>query len=540
MTLRVCRPRGRHLRLIALVFLATAALTHPVAAAASEDCLVCHSDSTLTMELAGRQLSLHVDGVALGRSAHTGLSCADCHEGLNPEEIPHKASISPVGCLACHEGVADKHAFHPKIAGATGTNGPPAFSCKSCHGTHNVMPVAAPESPYHPSQLSATCGKCHTEIAAHFKASAHGVSDIAGAPTCLSCHEQPITPLRAGGQSAELKIAQEKICLACHLDNAEIRARMGPDAGFIAAYEKSVHGRALLSGNGQAATCIDCHGSHEMARGADPGAHVSKSHIPGTCAVCHGEIARQYGGSVHSAALLRGNADAPVCTDCHGEHNILDHTDPNAPVAAGNVSAQVCSPCHSSVKLSQKYGIATDRFKTFSDSYHGLAVKSGSLEAANCASCHGAHEIRASDDPESTVNKANMAVTCGNCHPGANERFAVGQVHVRMTEKEEPLLYWIATGYVILILTTVGGMFVHNALDFTRKSIRKIKLRQGLIEEEEPAGLALSSSIAAHTVTRIGSARCGSRRPSRWSTRRRSSPRTSSITRYAPASLNVP
>ena len=490
MRFRSCRPGGRHLRLMALVFLMAAACAFPAAAATTEECLVCHSDATLTMDRAGRKVPLHVDGAKLAGSAHKDLSCTDCHEGFNAEELPHKKRIAPVGCLSCHDGVADKHAFHPKIAEASGTNGEPPISCKRCHGTHEVKPLAAPDSPFHPSRITQTCGKCHVEVAAHLKASAHGASGVPGAPNCLSCHEKPITPLRAGGASAELKLAQEKICLDCHLDNPEIRARMGPDAGFIAAYGKSVHGAALLAGNGKAATCIDCHGSHEMARGADPGARVSKGHIPQTCAACHAGIAAEYGASVHAAAVLRGNQDAPVCTDCHGEHDILNHLDPNAPVAAGNVSAKVCSPCHSSVKMSQKYGIATDRFKTFSDSYHGLALKSGSLEAANCASCHGAHAIRSSSDPQSTVNKANLAVTCGNCHPGANERFAVGQVHVQMTEEKEPLLYWIATGYLVLIVTTVGGMFAHNALDFTRKSIRKLRIRQGLIEEE-PVGHAL-------------------------------------------------
>jgi cytochrome b subunit of formate dehydrogenase len=183
--------------------------------------------------------------------------------------------------------------------------------------------------------------------------------------------------------------------------------------------------------------------------------------------------------------VRRGNRQAPVCTDCHGEHDILKHTDPASPVAAANVSARVCSPCHSSLKLSEKYGIASDRFKTFNDSYHGLAIRGGELQVANCASCHGAHAIKSSSDPTSTVNKANLAATCGKCHPGANNRFAIGEVHLITAEPEHPALYWVATAYVGLIILTITGMVLHNLLDFLKRSRRRLRIRRGLEPAEE-------------------------------------------------------
>src|SRR4029453_15464680 len=105
----------------------------------------------------------------------------------------------------------------------------------------------------------------------------------------------------------------------------------------------------------------------------------------------------------------------------------------------------VCSPCHSSVKLSEKYGIPSDRARTFADSFHGLAIRGGGrVGVASCAHCHGAAAIKASADPPPSVNKANLAVTCGRCHPGANWRFTVGAVHVTSEQAKEPILYWIA------------------------------------------------------------------------------------------------
>jgi cytochrome b subunit of formate dehydrogenase len=468
--------------LVALVLIAGgAAAAAPLSAAGNDDCMACHSDATLTMERRGRTIPLHVDAAALAGSPHKDAACADCHAGFKADELPHKAKITPVNCMDCHGDAPAAHVFHSAMARATGTDGEPGTSCKGCHGTHDVRLVRGPGSKFQPQKLPETCGTCHEEIARTFSGSEHGralASAEAGAPDCLACHREPLTPARGAATEAELKQTQEKACVACHVDNPDVRARMGPDARFIASYESSVHGRALLSGNAAAPTCIDCHGSHEMKRGSDPSARVSRLRTPETCSACHDAIARDYTDSVHGAALARGNTEAPVCTDCHGEHTILRHTDPKAPVAAANVSQQVCSPCHSSVRLSEKYGISSDRFQTFADSYHGLAVRGGAVETANCASCHGSHGIRPSTDPASTIHKDNLAHTCGNCHPGANQRFATGAVHVVMTAGGEPVLYWIAAIYIVLIVATIGGMFAHNLLDFLRKSQRILHERR--------------------------------------------------------------
>jgi cytochrome b subunit of formate dehydrogenase len=153
-------------------------------------------------------------------------------------------------------------------------------------------------------------------------------------------------------------------------------------------------------------------------------------------------------------------------------------------VSARNVSAKACSPCHGSVKLTQKYGLASDRFQSFSDSYHGLAGTAGSVEVANCASCHGVHDIRPSSDSTSRINKNNLVRTCGTCHPGANENFTKGSVHIIATAAKEEILYIVATSYIILIVVLVGGMFLHNLLDFFKKSKHQLMLRRGHIKRK--------------------------------------------------------
>jgi formate dehydrogenase gamma subunit len=464
------------------------------------DCLTCHSDQTLTMDRGGKSIPIGVDEKVLDSSPHKKLACIACHTGFNPESMPHKESIQPVNCLTCHKDVAFKHTFHPQLAQAITSRQEPDVSCKDCHGTHNVVSPKVPGSKFSETRLAESCGECHADVKEHFVESAHGkavAAAVSGAPTCLTCHRNDITGIDAEHDTLSHKVAQEKLCLSCHLDNPEVRARTSPTAGFIASYEQSVHGSALLKGNTKAANCVDCHGSHEMKKGLEQSARMNKMHVVETCAQCHASVAAEFSQSIHGTAAAKGNLDAPVCTNCHGEHNILRTTDPRSPVSAKNLSAQVCSPCHSSVALSAKYGIANDRFKTFSDSYHGLAMRGGAVEVANCASCHGSHNIKPSTDSTSSTFRANLAVTCGKCHPGANDRFGVGSVHVTMAAKEEPVLYWIASTYVILIVVTIGGMFFHNLIDFVKKSKRKLMIRRGLLRHEPPGHrlyLRMSSS----------------------------------------------
>ena len=460
----------------------------PAAAQTNEDCLACHSDESLTMEKNGKSISLFVKEGVLKQSPHRKLSCVACHTGFDKDNIPHKETISPINCMTCHRDAPPKHAFHPQMMRATGRNGTPDVSCKSCHGTHDVVSPNDPAARTSPEKQPDFCGKCHTGERKAFLESAHGQAlnaGIMGAPNCIACHRNDLTKIRPGRDSVQVKIAQEKFCLSCHLDDESVRARVAPSARFIAAYEHSVHGSALQAGNAKAANCVDCHGSHQMLKGNDPASKVNKFNIPQTCSKCHAEVTKEFAESIHGKALSQGNTDSPVCTNCHGEHNILAHTDPSSPIAAKNVSAQVCSPCHSSVKLTQKYGIASDRFTTFDDSYHGLAIRGGSIEVANCTSCHGVHNIKPSTDPTSLTNKSNIAETCGKCHRGANDRFAIGSVHVDVSSSEDdPLLYWVATIYIILIVSTIGGMFFHNAIDFIRKSRKKLLIRRGVIHEE--------------------------------------------------------
>ena len=452
-----------------------------------DDCLSCHSDNELSMVRQGKTISLYVDKNVLLNSSHRKLSCVSCHKDFSAEEIPHKENIEPIKCSSCHKDAAVKHSFHPKMFRVGEKFDNSALNCKGCHGTHDVISTKNKKSIFYVSNLTDACGNCHTDVRSDFKNCLHYKSLSEGnpfAPNCLTCHKAKISKFYVAQDSLKAKIAQEKLCLACHLEKPEVSEKVATKVSFIKAYENSVHGQALLKGNAKAANCIDCHSSHLIIKSTDEKSPVAKFNVVQTCGKCHDEIAKEFTESIHGVALLRRNIDSPTCTDCHGEHNILSPQDPRAPVAFRNVSVQVCSPCHSSVRLTERYGLSTRQVATFETSYHGLALRGGATEAANCASCHGYHNIKPSTDSTSMIHKSNLVKTCGKCHPGANERFAMGKIHITETDREEPIIYWISTIYIILIITIVGGMSIHNILDFIKRAKRRKMIQRGLIKQE--------------------------------------------------------
>ncbi len=470
-----------------------------VPAQTNDDCLMCHDDDEFTMEKNGREISINVVERHYNNSSHSTLNCTSCHIKFDAEEIPHSNNLQPKLCSDCHTKALVKHLFHPRILKTSGTEKGKDVNCIGCHDYHYVSDPNDADGKWSAENLSVSCGNCHEEESAKYLTSGHYVAfmdGVQGAPNCLHCHKNPVAKFNSPADSVEVKLAQENLCLSCHLDDPDVRSRISPTSHFISLYDESVHGKALHSGNPKAANCVDCHNSHDVLRSTFLESPTFKSNIPITCSQCHEQIFDEYKGSVHAKALERGDCDCPVCTDCHGEHNILKHDDPKSPVAFQNLSREVCSPCHSSLKLSEKYGIASDKYKSFEDSYHGLALDGGSVEVANCASCHGDHNIKPSSDPTSRIHKDNLVETCGSCHPGANENFTVGKIHVTRQDENEPILHLIATLYIFLIISTIGGMFAHNAIDLFRKArIKKLKLRGFMREEHYGHSLYLRMSL---------------------------------------------
>jgi cytochrome b subunit of formate dehydrogenase len=254
------------------------------------------------------------------------------------------------------------------------------------------------------------------------------------------------------------------------------------------AYQESVHGRAAQHGNSGAAVCSDCHSAHDVARPNDPLSPIFRSRIPATCGTCHAAVLAEYQESIHGRAAAAGITDSPVCTDCHGIHSIRAPEDPQSSVSARAVSRSTCARCHASERLSAEFGVPRQRVESYYDSFHGLESSLGSVSTANCASCHGVHRILPSSDSRSTIHPTNLPGTCGRCHPGASENFARGQIHLVMAVPGGPggppetagdpfgtqVVRWVRSLYLWLIALVIGGMVLHNLLDYVARARRAI------------------------------------------------------------------
>jgi formate dehydrogenase gamma subunit len=139
-----------------------------------------------------------------------------------------------------------------------------------------------------------------------------------------------------------------------------------------------------------------------------------------------------------------------------------------------------CAQCHNNVRMTKEFGIPGGRTDSYNASYHGMANEMGSTRTASCSSCHGTHKILPSSDPASTVNPNNLVKTCGQCHPGANANFAKGKIHLDPTLAAQmdfgsKVNDYVRQVYILLIVGTIGFMFLHNLMIFVRKLIDRKK-----------------------------------------------------------------
>ena len=395
-------------------------------AAGADVCMDCH---TYLTPLNDRAASLTVDLATYEASIHgeAGIECVDCHYQLSgvedfSHEAPREAPLERVDCSMCHESESEDYelSVHGEAYLAGDESAP---RCSSCHGTHDIKPTDDIESSVYPLNVADVCMKCHTD------------------PDVVAEHDLP---------------SPEK----------------------IREYEDSVHMKALKDkGLIVSATCNDCHGSHKIRPSDDPSSLTNRLNLPETCAKCHQGIYATYRESVHGRDNAQGNEDVPVCTDCHGDHSIKAATDPESTVYATNV-AETCSNCHEDETLSERYRFPSLRLRSYLGTYHGIASSLGDTTVANCASCHGHHDIRPSDDPKSAVHPDNIPRTCSKCHPQAGRNFALGKVHVTEVRESNIGAYVAEKMYAVFIGGSVGGFFLFIMTDMVALG-RKMRNKPG-------------------------------------------------------------
>jgi cytochrome b subunit of formate dehydrogenase len=405
----------------------------------------------LTKDVNGKPASLYVDEVKMKHSIHGSMfACVDCHTDV--KSLVHETPPQKVTCAQCHAEAHEAYlrSLHSKASKA---GLPVSANCQDCHGgAHEILAAEDAKSPVNHANIPATCGRCHGQ---KFLVEAHGEST----QTFMS-------------------------------------------------YQESVHGIATERGSKKAAVCTDCHGAHEILPANDAKSPIYKFNVPNTCGKCHTAIALTFMQSIHGQGIARGNGLSPVCTDCHGIHSIKAHIDPNSSVSEQNVARTTCARCHEGVRLSEEFGVAGNRVSSYLDSYHGMAAVGGSTVAANCASCHGVHNILPSSDPRSTINKANLDATCGKCHKGVTQKFTLNKVHMDINRSGDIgsiAVRWVRWIYLALINLVIGAMFLHNFIIWRSKAVSRRRMQNPnmvrMTENQRWQHLILLSSFIILVIT---------------------------------------
>jgi hypothetical protein len=416
-----------------LFWFALILLAMPRIARGAEDeiCLGCHADKSLTFSFAdGKKASAYVDDKALKASVHKALSCTSCHGNFSPENHPKtKLKDKRQFTLMATEACRDCHTasqLKKRSIHSSILNGKGKIVCVDCHGSHSIRKIAG--------------GKSFTDEAQY----------------CMNCHSHELTLSFRNGDKLHFKVDAHELggsvhsklgCSDCHfgfsMEQHLVRNFKSRRDYSIASIETcrrchfdkyiktldSIHYTVLSQGNLAAPVCTDCHGAHNIS-----GALIEKVGIARRCQKCHESIYEVYAQSVHGSALLNGTSkDVPVCVDCHNSHNIMD---PRTFDYRERVP-EMCGGCHASKDIMKKYGLSTEVVNTYLQDFHGITLKfykrerklgeadleHGIKPIAVCTDCHGIHDIMKTSAPNASIVKANLVKRCRKCHVGATENF---------------------------------------------------------------------------------------------------------------------
>lgn len=291
------------------------------------------------------------------------------------------------------------------------------------------------------------------------------------ADDCLACHGDS-SATRTNGSSVAVaadalgKSAHGTIaCISCHADLAKTTEWPHPEklqratCGTCheqegANYVDSVHGRAATkSGLAVAPLCSTCHGTHNIQPAAAPESSVHRTKIAATCTTCHTGIEPLYGKSVHAQPLGPQDTAAAVCSDCHTAHRIQRSDTDRWRLSV----IDECGTCH------------LGRISSYRDNFHGQRTALGSARTATCSDCHDHHAILPASNPASTVSPQNLVNTCRQCHAQASAAFVKYDPHA---DKHDPSrsapMYWTYRLMQGLLISVFAFFGVHTLLWFPR------------------------------------------------------------------------
>ena len=292
-------------------------LTQTVTPSAVQDkpsndyCLSCHSQSGLNKPLPdGETLSLYIDPALFKQSVHNrqDIACVDCHTNIST--YPHPAYQPNTtrditlqlysACKNCHADEYNKtlDSVHQQALSVGNFN---AAVCTDCHNPHQQTRMTDPKTgqlmPEVRVSIPQTCARCHSVIYDQYKNSVHGTAltqNNLDVPTCIDCHgvhniQSPVT-VRFHNDTPEL-------CAKCH-SNPAIMDKYGISTQVLNTYVSDFHGTTVsifeqISPDipTNKPVCTDCHGVHDIGRVDDPATGIAiKQNLLPKCQRCHPNV----------------------------------------------------------------------------------------------------------------------------------------------------------------------------------------------------------------------------------------------------------
>lgn len=477
-------------RLVFAFFFWTVTGVNIISAQSNEDCMMCHEDHDLTTVRNGKTISVFVQESIVQKSVHKEVACAACHTDANVEEFPHPEKLKLVDCASCHKSAGME--FNLSIHGQVlNRKGPYAPDCKECHGRHDILSSALPESRTYKMNIPVLCGNCHKEgspVARMYSITEHNIVEnysqgIHGkglyekglfvTATCNDCHGNHYILPAQDRRSTVNAVNIANTCMKCHIKIEQthkkvIKAALWEKApGDIPSctschpphkveYQKE---KATVSNK----TCLDCHnkdaskGEFIVKQSGDT-IHFDEKHLPNSvhyniqcvechttvsqklkrpcetvervdCSNCHIKTSNEYYDSGHGKAFLANDVNAPSCTDCHGTHETKTKFDDRSSTHRRQIP-QLCGSCHAEDgKANMTKGLKeVNAFLDYSQSTHGKGLTDkGLLVSAVCIDCHTAHHELKESDPLSSVNPQNIALTCAKCHKSIYDDYVTSE-----------------------------------------------------------------------------------------------------------------
>jgi len=204
--------------------------------------------------------------------------------------------------------------------------------------------------------------------------------------------------------------------------------------------------------------------------GFNPNHSKKENNEKPNCKYCHSN-------KVYDDIEIFSEEQTSHCVNCHsGEslNSVVNHVDFHITHRSSENSmdiVELCSSCHNDKSKMIQFDISTTQVEGFEHHFHGKAMRRGLDDVANCADCHNSHLVLTKTDPNSSIHENNILKTCSTnskCHQNPTLEFSKSAVHSKPTPENNPLLFYIEYGFILLTAGVMALLFAHILMDLGR------------------------------------------------------------------------